>query len=195
MANHTQITMENIIPRFFYRRMGVYLAIFLTLIVGIWQVFLYFQTKVYLEFHYSAVMLKLIEIKEGILLKSILTSLTFFAVPCLLMAVFLIYYSHRIAGPMFRLKWYFQDDLNDSKGKDLYFRATDVLHTLAESVNKVQHRYRGDIQTINEFLPQVEAILETMTREHEAGKPIDLHLEKVNVLCKKMRQSVAGIKT
>jgi len=195
MENHEPKTLVNIIPQFFYRRMGVFLAIFLTLIVGLWQIYLYFQTKVFLEFHYSAVMLKLLELQESILLKSVLTSLVFFAFPCLLMAVFLIYYSHRIAGPMFRLKAYLREDQKDPGGKDLHFRESDVLHTLAESVNKVQHRYRADTQAITASLQQAEVLLERLTKEHEAGNPVDSQLAKLNVLCKDMRQSVVVIKT
>ena len=190
MAGNKTTAQPDMIPRFFYRRIGVCLILFFVVVVLTWQVYLYFQTRVFLEVHYSAVMLKLMQMKEDILLNSILTSLVFFAVPCLLAAAFLVYFSHRIAGPMYRIKRYLKEDLSRQDAKDLSFRETDVLHSLATAINQVQHRYRTDRQALDVCLTEVESLLETATTRHEAGEPIASLLEEINADCQKMQHAL-----
>ncbi|MBD1400684.1 hypothetical protein [Pelovirga terrestris] len=194
MANDQPTAQLDMIPRFFYRHIGICLSLFFVVVVLVWQVYLYFQTRVFLEAHYSAVMLKLMQIKEDVLLNSVITSLVFFAVPCLLAAAFLVYYSHRIAGPMYRIKRYLKEDLKQPKAQDLRFRESDVLHSLATAVNKVQHRYRADQQTLDQSLREIEDLLETVTSRHNAGEPVDVPLGRINVLCKKMQLTVEMVK-
>ena len=49
-----------------------------------------------------------------------------------------LFYSHKIAGPMFRLQKYFNQAAVDSKplDKKIYFRDNDFFQELPESINK-----------------------------------------------------------
>ena len=195
MADHKTTAQPDMIPHFFYRRIGICLILFFVVVILVWQTYLYFQTRVFLEAHYSAVMLKLMQLKEDILVNSIIAGLVFFAVPCLLAAAFLVYFSHRIAGPMYRIKRYLKEDLNQPGAKDLSFRESDVLHALATAVNQVQQRYRTDQQTLDQYLREAEELLETATKHHQAEEPVETQLGEINLLCKKMHQTVEMVKT
>jgi len=48
-----------------------------------------------------------------------------------------LFFSHKIAGPLYRLQQYFQKALTESKLKDkIYFREDDFFHEIPASINR-----------------------------------------------------------
>lgn len=168
-----------IIPQSFYKKISRYLIIFFTVSVVAWQIYLYFYTRTFLEFHYSAVLLKLAQMKDEIFFKSIVVSFAFFTVPCLLAAVFLVIYSHRIAGPMFRVKQYLKNISEKANSPDLRFRKKDVLHPLATAINAVRQRERDDLDRLFNNLEKMEETLTDAMDAHAGGHSVSPLLEMV----------------
>ena len=65
----------------------------------------------------------------------IITSVSVFVGVCLLGALF----SHRIAGPLYRLNKHFLEIANGKPVSEVHFRDTDYFQELAESYNKHLH--------------------------------------------------------
>ncbi|MFA7384373.1 MAG: hypothetical protein WC001_13085 [Desulfurivibrionaceae bacterium] len=172
-----------VIPRSFFTKITVVLAIFSIVVAVAGQIFLYLQTKTFLAFHYSAVLLKLARIKDGIFLKSVLVSFGFFIIPCLLATFFLIVYSHRVAGPMFRVKQYLKALSGEIAPRLISFREKDVLHVLANSINAVQHRERDDFARISANLAEIEQTLAKALAAQSDGWPIESLLEQIGGKC------------
>ena len=168
---------EEIIPSSFFIRIGSYLALIFILAAAAGQLYLYFYTRTSLEVHYSAVLLKLVQLKEELLFKSLLNSLVFFAVPSLLAAFLLLIYSHRVAGPMFRVKLYLKGLAGKNSPQTLGFREKDVLHPLAQAINEVQRRQRTDFGRISSSLNELEVLLSAATAAGEGGPPGSLVAE------------------
>lgn len=172
-----------VIPRSFFTKISVSLAVFFVVVAVAGQIYLYFHTKTFLEFHYSAVLLKLARIKDEIFLKSMIVSFVFFIIPCLLSAVFLIVFSHRVAGPMFRIKQYLKDLSRKTVPLEISFREKDVLHVLANAINAVQQREQHDFTRISANLAEIEKALTGAVSVHDKGQPVESILEGVSEKC------------
>ncbi len=172
-----------IIPNSFFTRINISLTVFFVVIAIVWQVSLYFYTRTFLEFHYSAILLKLARMEDQIFLKSLALSSVFFLVPCLLVAVFLVYYSHRIAGPMYHIKLYLQQlAAGGSAGGDIKLRQKDVLSPLADAVNAIQQRERDDLAELHTNLAAMAATLNDTLAANDAGQPVNHLLVEVRAV-------------
>lgn len=175
-----------IIPNSFFTRMGLALVFFFVAAAAAWQVSLYFYTRTVLEFHYRAVLLKLAMIREEIFFKSLMVSLAFFIVPCVLVAFFLVIYSHRLAGPMFRVRQYLQSIAGKDTAADLGLREKDALHPLARTINDVRHRERDDLARVAACLAGAEELL---GRDEELG-PLLEGVERCCAECAEILEEV-----
>lgn len=117
---------------------GIILTVICLIMAIIGQIYLYYFTKSFLDIHYSEVLLRLVDLKESLFIKSLFVNILFFIIPSLLFAAALVYYSHRVAGPMYRTREYMKRRSTGPVSHALQFRSDDVLHTLSAAVNEVQ---------------------------------------------------------
>jgi len=176
-------TTAGIIPNSFFTRLGIALGFFFVTVAVAWQVFLYFYTRSVLELHYRAVMMKLVMIKEEVLVKSLAVGLVFFIVPCLLAALFLVVYSHRVAGPMFRIRRYLKDIVGKVEAPELGLREKDALHPLARAINEVRRRELNDLARFATSFAEMEGVLAVAVACHGQGKDPGPLLEKADQQC------------
>ncbi|MFH7319588.1 hypothetical protein ACHHRT_03130 [Desulfurivibrio sp. D14AmB] len=185
---------EEIIPQSFFIRIGAWLGLFFILAAAAGQIYLYLQTRASLEFHYSAVLLNLVQLQEELLFKSLLNSLIFFIVPCLLAALLLVIYSHRVAGPMFRVKQYLKGLGGQHGAQTLGFREKDVLHPLARAINEVQRRQQEDLGRISGGLEELEELLRAAVAADDQGPPPESLLAEMEQKCRENDRIMESIK-
>ncbi len=166
-----------IIPKKYFSKINICLILFFVGAAILSQVFLYFYTRTFLEFHYSSVLLKLSKIKHDILISSIVVNGLFFIIPCVFAVIFLIIYSHRVAGPMFRVKQYLKELTASSEG--LRFRKTDALHSLATAINKVQKREQRDFDELSSNATKIHECLAQAKLDLAEGRDIGPVLTKI----------------
>ncbi|MDP1996271.1 MAG: hypothetical protein Q8J90_03650 [Gallionella sp.] len=134
--------LREVIPESHFRKKftttGIMLTVFSLIVAIIGQIYLYYFTKSFLEIHYSEILLRLVDLKESLFIKSLLVNILFFVIPSIFFAAALVYYSHRVAGPMYRTREYMRQRSTGPVPDALKFRDDDVLHTLSVAVNKVQ---------------------------------------------------------
>gem|GEM_PF-4979560 len=172
-----------VIPDSFFTRLGLALVLFFVAVAAAWQVSLYFYTKTVLAVHYRAVLLKLVMIREEFLVKSLVMGLLFFVVPCLAAAIFLVVYSHRVAGPMFRVRQYLKTIAGKIEAPDLSFREKDALHPLARAINEVRHRELDDLTRVSSAFAEMEEILGLAVEAKSQGKDPGPLLERAEHRC------------
>lgn len=136
------VNLQEVIPESYFRKKftttGIILAAFCIVVGVVGQIYLYRFTLSFMETHYSEVLLELVDLKESLFIKSLLVNILFFILPSLFFAAALVYYSHRVVGPMYRTREYMKQRSTGPVSHALKFRDDDVLHTLSASVNKVQ---------------------------------------------------------
>ena len=103
---------------------------------------LYKTSQISLNHHYGATHTILTQLKESIIIKTITINLIFY----LLTAIGVIFlgtlYSHKIAGPLFRVKQYAAILGEGRFNEKIHFREKDAIHNLAFVMNEMAERCR-----------------------------------------------------
>lgn len=63
-----------------------------------------------------------------------------------ILAIIVIFISHRIAGPLYRLKMYMEKVENGDYSVKLNFRKNDAIHDIAESFNRMVQGIRENFE-------------------------------------------------
>ncbi|MDP2167019.1 MAG: HAMP domain-containing protein [Thermodesulfovibrionales bacterium] len=116
--------------------------------------------------------------KAEILKKSIFIY-ALFTMPMLAGVVFLsVLYSHRVAGPLQRVKKVSRDIAEGKLDVKVRFRQNDIIHPLAESINRMAESYnmrysrlRGSVERMQEEAQALEASVKGGDMD-DAGKAI-----------------------
>ena len=103
----------------------------------------------------------LAEVNQALVTKSLIL----FSFTLLLMfagvAVISIIYSHRVAGPLFRLGMHSLKIASGDLSKPVHLRNTDVLHEMADDLNTVSARYRDTLVQLQIKTRELSDIMES----------------------------------
>lgn len=181
------VNLREVIPESYFRKKftttGIILAAFCTVVAIIGQIYLYYFTKSFLEVHYSEVLLKLVDLKESLFIKSLFVNILFFILPSILFAAALVYYSHRVVGPMYRTREYMKQRSVGPVLHALKFRDNDVLHTLSAAVNKVQDLEKAREEELRANYERMEQALTEAETAFARNGSIDDLLEDARRSC------------
>jgi methyl-accepting chemotaxis protein len=102
---------------------------------------MYERLHVPLSPHYGATISLLTEVKESLIITSIGINLIFWILITVGITLLGILYSHKIAGPLFRVRQYAEALGEGRFDQRISFREKDVLHTLSTALNRVAEGY------------------------------------------------------
>ena len=113
--------------------------------------------------HYGAALSNVIKIKESLITKTIQINLILYLLTALGVTLLGVFYSHRIAGPLFKVKLYAKELREGRFDKRIKFRKRDVIHKLADLLNKMAERYQAKVGLIAIDLTKLEEDLQKMS--------------------------------
>ncbi len=87
--------------------------------------------------HYAAAHYSIAQLKDSLILKTIIINLGFFVFTAVGVSLLGIFYSHRIAGPLFKVKQYARILGGGAFNERICFRKKDAIHTLATELNEM----------------------------------------------------------
>jgi len=181
------VNLQEVIPESYFRKKftttGIILAVFCIVVAVVGQIYLYRFTISFMETHYSEVLLELVDLKESLFIKSLLVNILFFILPSLFFAAALVYYSHRVVGPMYRTREYMKQRSIGPVSHALKFRDDDVLHTLSAAVNNVQDLEKAREEEICAHYEQMEQVLAKAEAALARNGSIDGLLEEARRSC------------
>jgi methyl-accepting chemotaxis protein len=134
------------------------LAFLLVLMGGIAVSALTLYLNIYqpLDTHYSAALSIMSDLKDTLISRSLIIS-AIFSFMMLLGLLFLgILYTHRIAGPLYRVKVAAKSIGNGYLGEKITLRRKDVIHSFAESVNELTDTYSGKLKSLKSDINQLK---------------------------------------
>lgn len=116
----------------------------------------------------------------------------------LAMAILHLLYSHRIAGPAYRMT---QDAARIAEGdlsRTIRFRQSDNLLDMADSINSVVMQFRDQINQIQQTLTQIEQqtdSLDTLIRSNGDNSAIQQTFETISQDCNSITDKLAEIRS
>jgi methyl-accepting chemotaxis protein len=102
-------------------------------------------------------------------------------------------FSHRIAGPVYRVKKTAEDIAGGDLSVTVRFRKDDDLHDLADALNGMIGKVREIVKEDNELIEEINRV----TLELEAGVPdsgTKKHLEELTGIVKRLQKSSGRFK-
>jgi hypothetical protein len=126
-------------------------------------------------------------VKESLIAKTIIINLVFYLFTAIGVAFLSVLYSHRIAGPLFKVKKYAAMLGEGKYDESIRFRKKDAVHTLASALNEVAQGCQAKTDRFVTELKKLEEGLLLLNSLPDKSK------EKYNLI-KKLRELDAKIK-
>ena len=124
--------------------------------------------------------------------KEIILLLAFFQIVFLLITFMIsIFVSHRIAGPLYKLKNFLRQNGGGKLSPDLYFRKNDHFMDVAEEYNLMLSKLRGEFRGVREGLATAANDLDGQLSSISAGeKPDPEQIKRVVALLHEASEKV-----
>lgn len=142
-------------------------------------IYLYLDIYRSLDTHYSAILSIITEIKETLIIRTIKINAFFFLLISAGIVILGILYTHRIAGPLYRIKLYAKMVGEGRLDSDVKFRRKDVIHSFGESFNDMTKSYSDRLTVLISEIQQFKDAIAELKSLTEEGEDTEIAMEKV----------------
>ena len=150
--------------------------------------FLYLGTYKTLDTHYSAILSIVTEIKQTLIIKTIKINVFFYLLTVIGITVLAILYSHRISGPLYRIKLYAKMLSGGRFDTPIRFRHKDAIHSLAEVLNKMSKNYNDKTSMITTEIQRLKDAVTELDSIKEKKEAVETSLKKVTEIDSRIKQ-------
>ena len=131
-----------------------------------------------LDTHYSAVLSIITDVRETLIIKTLkISGISSLLIILGLMAL-VIFYTHRITGPLHRIKVCAKSIGEGRLGTKVKFRQRDVIHPFAESLNEMTDSYSEKVRALTLEISQLKSAVTELKSLTEDGKDTEAGLKK-----------------
>ena len=155
---------------------------------------LYLDTYRPLNTHYSAIFSILTGLKETILIKTIQINIIFFLLTAAGILVIGLLYSHRVAGPLYRIKVYARSVSEGKPHGEVKFRNKDAIHSFADAVNGMTKSYEQRLAVLDSMLQDLESALKKIRTLQESGGNTEAEVKRALEIDRGIKSILGNIK-
>ncbi len=150
-------------------------------IIGTTVSALYLYHDIYrpLSTHYSAILSIITEIKETLIIRTIKINAFFYLLISAGIVILGILYTHRIAGPLYRIKLYAKMVGEGRLDTDIKFRHKDAIHSFGESFKEMTKSYSDRVTVLISEIQQFKDAIAELKSLTEKGKDTEIATKKV----------------
>ena len=163
-----------------------YLTRFLLLLICIFiigttvsAIYLYLDIYRSLDTHYSAILSIITEIKETLIIRTIKINAFFFLLISAGIVILGILYTHRIAGPLYRIKLYAKMVGEGRLDSDVKFRYKDAIHSFGEFFNDMTKSYSDRVTVLISEIQQFKDAIAELKSRTEKGEDTEIAMKRV----------------
>jgi len=179
---------EVIKKNFTWRLIVLVLCIFFTGLL-LSTVFLHVGTYKTFETHYSAILSTMLTIKQDLLIKTITINIFSLILIIIGIAILGILYSHRIAGPLYRIKSFAKMHDEGSRFKPgIKFRNKDAIHSLADALNKMAEIYNQRFSMLSSEIKELEDALIEIDLSSSKPEGLETSIRKAKEIDDKIKK-------
>ncbi|MDP2168332.1 MAG: hypothetical protein Q8J64_08390 [Thermodesulfovibrionales bacterium] len=146
-------------------------AVMLTVVLGasITGVFFFTYTNQSLGESYTQRFANLSIYKLAVIRNSLYIYALFAVAIFVAVVLFSIYYSHKVTGPLYRIRMFAKEMERGNFGIGIRFREGDAIHAIAETANSFSQRYGEIYSRLNELVDAMEKDAAVLKRAIEKG--------------------------
>lgn len=134
--------------------------------------------------------------KSVILWDSLIIYILFAVISFFAVIFFGVYYSHKITGPLYRLRMFAKEMANGNFGAELRFRSGDVIHDLSKAGNDFSKSYGERYSALNKVVDDMRKDtleLEGLIKEGN-NEGIKDAVERINAGKQVLVETLSGVK-
>lgn len=147
-----------------------------------------------LNTHYSAVLSIITEIKETLVIKTLKINALFYLMISAGIVLLGIIYTHRIAGPLYRIKLYAKSVSEGKLDINLKFRKKDAVHLFAEALNLMTQGYHDRVTTLDSEIRELKDAAKELQTLIENDKDTAAVQQRISGLNDKINKLISTIK-
>jgi methyl-accepting chemotaxis protein len=178
-----------------------YIGKLLLIILGITLIFtlfssiiLYTTLDIPLSPHYGALFTNVGQLKESLIFTTVKVNILFFLFIAVGVVVLGILYSHRIAGPLYRVTQYAKSINQGKFDSRIRFRKKDAIHDLATALNQTVEGYQNKAKTFVSRLEEIVDTLKLLDAASGGSTEEDELVERLRLLDKEFNEEIKKIK-
>ena len=116
----------------------------------------YFRTYAELGDDYGSAISAIRHVRDSLMVETIRINIVFFFLIVSGVIIIGIIYTHRIAGPLYRIRMFAREVADGDLSGTLRFRKKDAVHPLADSLNTLSGNYRHRLTSLDADLKRVK---------------------------------------
>ena len=183
-----------VLKKGFITRLVLLILLVFVIFSSISSIFLYFNIYRPLDTNYSASISIRSEIKEGLLVRTIAISTVFYLVIFIGIVLLAVLYTHRIAGPMERIKLFAGAVSGGDLSSAVKFRKKDAIHSFGDSLNEMTGSWRNRVQALASHVKQLEDAVNELRSQSEREEETAALLGKISSIDKEINELLKEIK-
>lgn len=146
-----------------------------------------------LNTHYSAILSIVADLKETLLFTTLKISMLSSFLAAIGILCLGILYTHRIAGPLYRIKDAVKEIGKGNFETKLRLRSTDAIHHFAESINSMTERFSERIVALSESLDQLKGTVAEVKSPFGDGRDTESVLQEIREKNAEIRSRIDSI--
>ena len=157
-------------------------------------IYLYLDISRPLSTHYSAILSIVRELKETLIIRTMKINAFFYLLIVTGIVILGVLYTHRIAGPMHRIKLYAKSVFEGELGTEINFRRKDAIHSFANDINEMTKSYNQRVTMLTSDIQQLKEALTELKSLSEKDEDTEIALKTVHDLDSRIKKLLSAIK-
>ncbi len=157
-------------------------------------IFLYLSSEVFVGGSYLQGLRRLASAKTEIVRNSLIIYLFTGLLIMIGLGLLTLFYSHRIAGPLFRLGKEARRIAQGDLTVHVRLRSTDAIHPLADSMNEMVDAYRQRVIQVREKLDHIKEVARTLEEKPSDGPELDERIDRLSKEVKSLQEALRELK-
>ncbi|MBI4849974.1 MAG: hypothetical protein HY808_15605 [Nitrospirae bacterium] len=185
---------EKVIKENFLRNFLLTLLLIIFFGTAVYAVVFYLNIHKPLDTHYSAIITIITDIRESLVIKTFSIGAAFFILTAAGAGLLSLLYTHRIAGPLYRVRQCAKSIAEGSLDTVIKFRSRDAINAFAEAINEMTGSYGHKVTELALEIKRLKGSLTelgTLIDNNEETKTV---LEKIHSSDKRIKDIIGGIK-
>ena len=186
--------MKQTLKYIFFHRLTLICSLIFTACIMVAGLFLYLMLSLELGPDYASSFSRIEEMRQALPRLTLYVYMFSFVVTVAGILIVTLIYSHRIAGPVYRIIMEARRVADGELGGTVRLRRNDLLHPVADRFNAMKSRYCARISTLRELANQYDAYIRPPSGSmHENGGAEELEKLKLSARARiKMLRLKAG---
>ncbi len=169
----------DILKKDYLRNFLLWLLVIFFIGTAVSALLLYIDIYRPLNAQYSAILSTIKDVKESLVTKTVRINVIFYLLITAGMGILVIFYTHRIVGPLHRIKQHAKSIGQGNLDAEIKFRQRDAVNSLAESLNDMTKSYSDKIEILSSEIQQLKNSLTEFKLLAEKGEDTEPVLKKI----------------